>query len=91
MKHQTIRLFSKKNLVLELHGWFKYFKDLNTDISTGSESAIHEKLKKIEKECIFNELDFKVYETEIIKAIKSLKHGKASGFSQTMLYFTIFM
>lgn len=41
-------------------------------------------LEKMEKEEIFNELDYKITDLEVYDAIKSFKIGKASGFSKIL-------
>ena len=63
--------------------WFEYFRNINALSSAGS-LDIKEKLREIENEKIFSELDYKISEKEISDAICSLKNGKASGFDSIL-------
>lgn len=77
----------KKNKRDETHvnteTWYEYFKDLNSDKTPNEDKLrIAEKLNVLEKETIFNELDYTITKNEISKAIKSLKNSKATGLSQ---------
>lgn len=62
--------------------WFKYFKNLfakapNTD--PAFEEEISNAISILEKQVIFNELNYTIKESEIIKVLKNLKTGKAVG------------
>ena len=50
---------------------------------TDDRQAIANKLQDIEKVKVFNELDFRITETEVHNAIKALKSGKATGLDNT--------
>ena len=54
--------------------WYDYFKHLNEDTFTDK------LLNDLEKDKIFNELDYIISQEEILKAIKDLKNNKAAGF-----------
>ena len=58
-----------------------YFKDLNSWTPKEELTAIKEKLNHLEKTKIFNELDYRISQSEVIKALKSLKNTEACGFS----------
>ena len=58
--------------------WYDYFKHLNED--TFTDKKIDKLLNDLEKDKIFNELDYIISEEEILKAIKDLKNNKAAGF-----------
>ena len=60
--------------------WKKYFENLNNNEQTNDEDILS-KLETLQNETIFNELDYRITQEEIAKAIKSLKNSKASGFS----------
>jgi hypothetical protein len=61
-----------------------HFNTLNnrTVEITPERQHIIDKLHEMENVKIFNELDFRISEAEIIKAIKSLKNGKSTGIDQ---------
>ena len=68
---------------IDIKDWYEYFKDLSTDNPQNkNDEKFVKKFNQIKDENIFNELDKKISTSEIVKAIKSLKNGKASGFSK---------
>lgn len=65
--------------------WLDYFKNLNTKpINPQKDLKISELLTRVEGEKIFTELDNKISEKEISKAICSLKNKKSSGFDSIL-------
>ena len=64
--------------------FFAHFQSLNNKNTemTVDRKLIKERLDQLEKTVIFNELDFKITDTEVTKAIKQLKTGKSSGMDQ---------
>ena len=61
--------------------WVEYFKILNT-VPSGYESRIKEiksMLCSLEQHKTFSDLDYKVTENEVIKALHTLKNGKSTG------------
>lgn len=63
--------------------WLKYFKDLNSS-KTNNNSNIDVLLELAENKKIFNELDNKITEKEVLHAIKSLKNKKACGLDKIL-------
>lgn len=64
--------------------WFSYFKNLNEKETNASCDYLKDKLKDMEREKIFTELDNLISKTEIEKAISTLKNKKASGFDSIL-------
>ncbi len=62
--------------------WKHYFTNLNnkTNVSHESLNMIKEEIKNLESIDCFNELNFKITESELLKNIKLLKNKKAVGF-----------
>ena len=58
--------------------WIKHFSALNEQDSIPN-SDILDKLRDLEKEKVFNELDYLISEKEISSCIKDLKNKKSSG------------
>jgi hypothetical protein len=71
----------QKHTISDPSQFYEHFKNLNTiEVAPTKERLeIIGKLKKLSDERIFNELDYKISETEISQAIRTLKNGKASG------------
>lgn len=60
--------------------WYDYLFNLKTDrIPSRIENDLHTKLKKLEENVIFNELDFSITEKEVTDAITKLKNNKTPG------------
>ena len=64
--------------------FYKHYMDLNKGNETlnNKQQDIISSLKKLEDNKVFNQLDFKISDKEILLAIKSLKLGKATGLDQ---------
>ena len=65
---------------IPLQEWETYFKDLYTDIIKANSGHLNTEnnVKELEKLNIFNEMDFKIKESEIILAIKKFKNKKST-------------
>lgn len=60
--------------------WYDYLYDLKQDkVSSPIEKKMNDKLKLLEQINIFNELDYKITDKEVLKAISNLKNNKAVG------------
>ena len=61
--------------------WHEYFSKLLAPDTESDERSelINNKLKELEQNKCFNELNFRITETEVIKALRSLKNNKAAG------------
>ena len=58
-----------KSVNINLDEWKHHFQRLNGN--NPKNSSLDLNLKRMEEEIIFNELDFKITESEIVKAIKT--------------------
>ena len=83
---------TQRNDAIPPNTWYSYFKGLLStppDISNSEhERRILRELDKLEKQKCFNELNFKIDESEIIQVLKKLKPGKAvasDGIANEML------
>ena len=75
---------NSKESNIDISDWQRHFEELNKDNSNREKSKWEDKLNQMEKELIFNDLDFIITEKEVFSAIKSLKNGKSSGFSKIL-------
>lgn len=89
---KSLRDSDKVDENIPLQEWSSYFHNLNTCQNRSSrKEEILKKLETLEKDKCFNELDFKISESEVRKALKKLKNNKAVGFdliSNEMLKYT---
>lgn len=74
-----------KESSIDMKQWREHFENLNKLDSKQNDTNLTYKLKEAEKQAIFNELDYKITTTEVLAAIKTLKNGKACGFSNIYL------
>ena len=82
LKNKTNNNIKKPENNISPKEWKEYFENLNTIQYQNQElEQMKQKLNSIEKDVIFNELDYTISPDEISKAIKSLKNNKSCGFS----------
>lgn len=74
---------NKNDTEISSKEWLDYFKNLGQPPDL-SNPDLETELNNLEKEVIFNELDYKITEKEISDAIRSLKNNKASSFDSVL-------
>lgn len=67
--------------------WYSYFKDLfsvTPPTNPSFDESILKQIEKLEKQNVFNELNFRILPSEVDGALKNLKNGKAAGLDGIM-------
>ena len=72
----------QKESSIDMSEWKNHFENLNKRPNKNNYLDLLEKLNKIEKEAVFNELDYKIKTEEVFACIKTMKNGKACGFNK---------